>query len=595
MRLSLRRSFSYETKANVLADFFTSVFTKEPEGDVPELDPIIIEEPASELNINQEKIAKLLRDLDTSKAPGPDGLHPHVLKVLADRIKEPLYIIFSKSLQTGCVPKLWKQGRISAIFKKGDKADPGNYRPVSLTSIVCKVFEKLVREHLLEHLTKNSLISNKQFGFLPGRSTTLQLLKVIDEWTQILDEGGQIDAIYMDFMKAFDKVPHNRLNSKLHSYMFDPKVLEWIKSFLENRKQEVCVNGEHSSSRDVTSGIPQGSVLGPILFVIYINDMPSEVRNMLYLFADDTKIYYQIHSVSDQERLQEDLDALVDWSNRWLLRFHPKKCKFVSICRSDPIEYSYEMKNEKGEASKLDRSHGEKDIGVTVDDKLNFRQHIQNQVQKANSIMGLIRRSYTYLDEESFCLLFKALVRPHLEYAGAVWSPHCIKDIEDIENVQRRATRQIPTLRDLSYPDRLRQLKLPTLKYRRARGDAIEAFKIINNIHVYDSKVAQGLLPLSQSNRTRGNDKKIEKNSCKKDIRKFSFTQRVTNIWNSLPNSVINADSVKSFKHKLDKFWNNQPVKYNHREDLDLRTGSLKSKSQEVQVDVDKVADSQRP
>ena len=393
-----------------------------------------------------------------------------MLKVHAEEIKEPLFLIIQSSLESGTVPEEWKRGNISAIFKKGDRTDPGNYRPVSLTSIICKIQEKIIREHLLNHMQINNLISNKQYGFLPGRSTTLQLLKVLDEWTEILDKGDQIDAVYMDFMKAFDKVPHNRLMQKIHDYKFNDKVIRWIESFLTNRTQKVKINGSSSESHPVTSGIPQGSVLGPILFVIYINDMPLEVKNQIYLFADDTKIYTRVKSSSDQTNLQKDLDSLQSWSDTWLLKFHPHKCKAVSISKTDPIVETYHLYDNDGQRVVLDRSRGEKDIGVIVDDKLNFREHMNAQINKANSIMGLIRRTYTYLDEDSFKCLFKALVRPHLEYAEAVWNPYKKQDIEEIENVQRRATRQLPSLKGLSYPERLQKLNMPTLKYRRSRG-----------------------------------------------------------------------------------------------------------------------------
>jgi len=268
-----------KSKANILADFFSSVFTKEPEGDIPEIDPVHLEFAAEKLIITEENIEKLLQELDTNKSPGPDDIHPYMLKSLATCLKKPLLMIFQSSIDNGTVPQQWKRGNVSAIFKKGDKADPGNYRPVSLTSVVCKLLEKIIRGNLLDHMFKNDLVSDKQYGFLPGRSTTIQLLHVMDEWTKILDEGGQVDAIYMDFMKAFDKVPHKRLLGKLNSYGFHEQAQKWVEQFLSDRIQEVRVKGEKSSSRQVTSG-----VLGPILFVIYINDKPQEVKNKIYLF-----------------------------------------------------------------------------------------------------------------------------------------------------------------------------------------------------------------------------------------------------------------------------------------------------------------------
>ena len=219
----------------------------------------------------------------------------------------------------------------------------------------------------------------------------------------------------------------------------------------------------------LTSGIPQGSVLGPILFVIYINDLLDKLESDCYMFADDTKIFRQIASTSDNDILQSDVKKLEDWSATWLIRFHPDKCKVVTAGKAERQTYDYILSN-----TTLEHGEKEKYIGVTIDSKLTFEHHMNEKINKANSIMGLIRRTFTCLDEETFLLLNKALIRPHLEYANALWSPYKIKDITAIENVQRRATKLVLSLKNLEYEDRLRKLKLPTLKYRRLPGDMIE-------------------------------------------------------------------------------------------------------------------------
>ena len=210
------------------------------------MSPIEVKQECIEKTFKESEILKLLQNLDVNKSCGPDGLHPNMLKELSATISKPITIIFNSSMCQGWVPQLWKEGNITALFKKGDKAEPGNYRPVSLTSVVCKTMDKLVREIIVKHMSANKLFSNKQFGFISGKSTTLQLLKVMDEWTKILDKGGKIDSIYMDFMKAFDKVPHRRLLHKMHSYKISEKVIKWVGSFLSNRIQKVIVNGTES-------------------------------------------------------------------------------------------------------------------------------------------------------------------------------------------------------------------------------------------------------------------------------------------------------------------------------------------------------------
>ena len=219
----------------------------------------------------------------------------------------------------GQLPDDWKQAKVSAIFKrKGNRKKAGNYRPVSLTCIICKILEGCIRDHIVEHMMVNNIFSKQQFGFIKGRSTVLQLLNVMDSWTMALDNGFSIDSIYLDYMKAFDTVPHKRLIYKLRMNGISPSILRWIEDFLTGRKQQVCVNGSMSKWADVTSRIPQGSVLGPILFVIYINDLPNEIKSDIYMFADDTNVFRTIKTNDYQCILQDDLDELTAWSTKWL-------------------------------------------------------------------------------------------------------------------------------------------------------------------------------------------------------------------------------------------------------------------------------------
>ena len=545
---------SNKDKAEVLADFFSSVFTHENSNETPNINASEATQTTVD-DITQEEVRKLLSDLNTSKSQGPDKLHPKVLHELRTVIDRPIYLIFKQSLETGEVPENWKCATITALFKKGNRKSASNYRPVSLTSILCKIMEKVVRKRIIQHMDEHNLISNKQFGFVGGRSTTLQLLTVMNIWTEILDRGGEINSIYMDFMKAFDKVPHGRLIAKLRAYGINEKLCQWVENFLLDRKQCVQVNGEMSKWHKVTSGIPQGSVLGPVLFVIFINDMPNTVESDVFLYADDTKLFREITSESDSRTMQADLENLFKWSEIWLLKFHPDKCKSLPIFnpRSNQHDYKYKMRMYEGGYTTLETVHNEKDVGVTVDNNLSFELHIQTQINKANQIAGLMRRTFVYLNDKTFVLLFKALVRPHLEYASSVWSPYKKKDIEAIEKVQKRATKMLPKMQDTPYEQRLKRLKLPTLKFRRMRGDMIETYKILCGI--YDGRVTSGLFTLMENSTTRGNSLKIKKERCSRDIRKYSFTNRVVDLWNSLPEYIVKANSVHQFENRLDKHW----------------------------------------
>ena len=358
----------------------------------------------------------------------------------------------------------------------------------------------------MKFLHSNNLISCSQFGFLKGRSTTLQLLNMLDTVTLNLDNKTPIDVVLLDFKKAFDTVPHERLLHKLHYYGFRDPLLGWIRCFLTGRRQRVCINGEYSNWHNVVSGIPQGSVLGPLLFIIYINDLPLNISSYTYLFADDTKIFRPITSELDCILLQKDLDALQNWSDKWLLQFHPDKCHVLTIGKSH-IHFNYTLPNNKdGSRIILEHVNEAKDLGVLVDTHLNFESHIHTKVNKANSILGIIRRGYIHLDTEILVILYTAIVRPHLEFANTIWHPYLKKHINSIESVQRRATKLISSLKDLPYCERLQRLQLPSLSFRRLRGDMIETYKILHG--VYDTKVCS-FLNLHTNHITRGNNLKL--------------------------------------------------------------------------------------
>ena len=306
----------------------------------------------------------------------------------------------------------------------------------------------------------------------------------------------------------------------------------------------------------------QGSVLGPILFVLYINDLPDVTHSdtNTYLFADDTKVFRAILEPEDCNKLQEDLYNMQAWTDKWLLCFHPDKCKVMRIGKSKIDKEEYKL---KPDGNILAYAEAEKDIGVTIDDKLSFDKHISERVNNAKSIMGLVRRTMEYLDNTTFKLLYTALVRPHLEYANQVWPPHLVKHIDAIENVQRRATKQLPGMSDLSYEERLRVLKLPTLAYRRIRGDMIEMYKILTE--KYDPEVTN-FIQMNTTSSTRGHNLKIYKIRPRLNVRKYSFVHRSVDIWNSLPESVVTAKTENTFEARLDRHWKGQLLYYSYRE-----------------------------
>ena len=315
---------SDEDKSNILNDFFAAVFTREGDSVIKDVAPKTLDS-LHDIDVDIDKVKKILLGLNPTKSCGPDECHPRMLKETADILSGPIHQLFTKSLQSGTLPKQWKEANVTCIFKKGDKSSQGNYRPVCLTSVLCKSLEKIVREAIMKHLNKNNLLSDCQYGFRQNRGCILQLLKVVDEWSKDIDKNKQVDCIYLDFKKAFDTVPHKRLLKKLQPFGITGNVLKWIKDFLSGRHQRVVVNGTFSKWKPVLSGIPQGSVLGPVLFIIFINDLPEVVKCYCKIFADDTKLYKAISCSNDQQMLQLDLFQCCDWSDDWLLLFNVLK------------------------------------------------------------------------------------------------------------------------------------------------------------------------------------------------------------------------------------------------------------------------------
>ncbi len=408
-------------KAEVLNQFYTSVFTKEDDN-IPRPANIFTDAIISEVAITEKMVKEKLDNLNQNKSPGNDNHHPRVLIELKELLVKPLTYLFQRSQSEGFLPECWREANITPIYKnKGTKSHPTNYRPVSLTSIICKLMESLIKDAIIDHLRENNLLYKYQHAFIGKRSCTANLLEVINIWTNRLDDDETVDAVYLDFAKAFDSVPHKRLLVKCEALGICGKILKLISAFLQ-RKQRVMVNGNPSSWVDVISGVPQGSVLGPVLFVIFINDMPEQIKSFLSLFADDAKLYAKSSTPEQQSIIQEDLSNLQSWSDTWQLHFNKTKCKTLYLGKSN-VKKPYHMQNGQEQVI-LEETVAEKDLGVMIDNELSFEIHIAEAIKKANTKLGMIKRTFVCLNESMLTQLYIALVRPHLEYANVSWSPN---------------------------------------------------------------------------------------------------------------------------------------------------------------------------
>ena len=379
---------------------FSSVFTREDTSSLPVPETNFNgseEEKLGQLIVTPEVVASKINNMKENKSPGVDGLSPKILKETVEQISKPLAHVFNMSLQEGIVPLEWKEANIIPLFKKGSRNKSVNYRPVSLTSVICKLLETIIRDHMIDFLVKHKLVNPSQHGFLKARSCLTNLLCFFEEITKWVDEGSQADVIYLDFQKAFDKVPHQRLILKLKSHGMGNSIINWIDKWLTDRRQRVVVDGEVSSWKSVLSGVPQGSVLGPILFLVYINDLEEGVVGKILTFADDTKLFTKTKEIGDKQNLQDDIDKLVKWSEKWQMLLNFGKCKCLHIGPGN-TSMTYEMGG-----TILSTTVNEKDLGVTMNANMKVSEQCRIAASKANHGSWNDSQTYIILRQKFYC------------------------------------------------------------------------------------------------------------------------------------------------------------------------------------------------
>ena len=543
-------AYTDKEKCEALSLFFQSVFTKESLDDIPEIRSTQPATRLEDITISLSDVEERLRALKPGKAADIDDIKPLLLKRCAAVLARPLTILFQKSFDTGELPTGWKKALIKAIFKKGDHHSVGNYRPVSLTSVVSKVMESVVKTAIMSHLLDQSLLSDCQYGFLPGKSCESQLLSCMNSWTRHLEEGRPVDIIYTDFRKAFDVVPHRRLLKKLSMYGLGTRIVRWVEGFLCGRTQCVSVNGVTSEWAEVRSGIPQGTVMGPLCFLLYVNDLPEEVKlSSIRLFADDAKIFRSVSTIQERNHLQEDLNRIWAWTEKWQLPLNLRKCSVIHLGTNNQ-QHDYFLGG-----TQLSHSASERDLGVQIDAELKFHEHTARVIKKCKSLISIIKRSFCCLDKGMMVKLYKALIRPVAEYGNSVWGP-CFKGDQDmLEKLQRRVTKMVAGLALTPYQDRLRTLNLPTLKYRRIRGDLICIYKLVTGKTIADDALLQFH---ENPHRTRGHSLRLKKVRAQRLVRRQFLTIRACNVWNDLPEIVIRAETTQQFKTRLDKYLKNK-------------------------------------
>jgi hypothetical protein len=532
-------------KANILNNQYASVFTKEDTATIPDLGSNQIPK-MDHPTITQFGVERLLANLDPNKAAGPDKLHPSFLKEVSTELS-PLYTrLFQKSLDEGYVPTQWRTADVSPIFKKGEKYDPANYRPVSLTAVTSKCLEHIVAKQIMSHMEDNGILTDSQHGFRAKRSCESQILNFTQEITTGIAEGQQYDVNVMDFSKAFDRVPHARLLRKADFYGIQGQTHQWLRSFLESRSQRVLVDGEASDRCDVVSGVPQGTVLGPVLFLLFINDLPDTINSPCKLFADDLVVYRVIKGEADSVALQQDMDLLADWESRWGMKFHPDKCESMTLTRKrSPLQSTYSLRGHP-----LTKVNQAKYLGVTIASNLDWKTHINSSVSKANRSLGFLKRNLKRAPQGVRETAYKAMVRPQLEYCGAVWDPYTLDLTRKVEMVQRRAARFVLQRyhQTSSVGSMLSQLGWETLQVRRAKTRLVILFKATNQMIAIHTNPY--LVPINLPTR-QSHAYTFRHIYTRANYHKYSYFPHTIPLWNSLPAEVAQAETLMDFKAGL--------------------------------------------
>ena len=392
---------------------------------------------------NEDEVLCALKKLNTHKATGVDGIPSHLLRTLAPVISSSITMLFNTSLAIGEIPSEWNMANITPVQKKPGASHPTDYRPISVLPVIAKVYESLIHSQLYSYMTSNSLLHPSQSGFRPGHSTQDVLLKTVDDWRIALDRGEHVGTVLIDLSKAFDSMDHELLLKKLLSYGIVGNELNWFSNYLTNRQQRVTVDGSYSEWANISKGVPQGSILGPLLFLTFVNDLPKAVETCtVNLYADDTTIYYSNKDPNlVQAAVSADLENIALWIEANGLRMNVAKTQLMTLrrkCLKPNQHITIELKG-----NPITEHDTIKYLGVTVDKDLNWKPHVAEFRRKTLAAIATIRRARCYLPVHTRKMLYNALILPHMDYCSAVWHSCSNTLSQSIERIQNYAMRVI--------------------------------------------------------------------------------------------------------------------------------------------------------
>ena len=509
-------------KAKILSDQYASVFKKDDGRPLPKMKGNF--PSMKRIKVTSKGVNLLLKKLNPKKAIGPDQIPTSILKDHSELMADILQIIFQKSIDTGVIPLDWKTANVVAIHKKDCRNTASNYRPVSLTSISCKVLEHIVFSNVMDHADRHKILKQFQHGFRQQHSCETQLITTVDDLVRSLKDNQQVDMLILDFSKAFDVVGHRRLMGKLWHYGIRGDTHRWMQNWLTGRSQRVVVEGEASESVPVVSGVPQGTVLGPLMFIMYINDIADGTDSSVRLFADDALLYRVVDGTKSQSRLQWDLNQMSRWAREWQMDFNPKKCYVLSItCKRTTLLYPYTLNGVQ-----LEHVKNHPYLGAQLDSTLSWNPHIDKTVKKAQRNLNLLRRNLHGCSQKTKVNAYKTMVRPNLEYASSAWDPYQEGHIDRLEAVQKKAARFVTGdhRRSTSASGLVSSLEWRTLQERRLIARLTMLFKAVNGL---------AAVTIPPEYKQPEQDSKFNVLHTRVDSYKFSFFPRTTRIWNLLP------------------------------------------------------------
>ena len=525
-------------KANRLNSYYASVFSGKRDS---QLGITINSESMEVFSVCIKSLRKRLAVCGRKKSVGPDGIPGAILQKGGEAMVPYLVRLMDLSLNNSNLPDDWKKATVIPIYKKGDRALVSNYRPISLTSVVCKQLEHAIAGYIRHQWEMNKWLHERQHGFRPGYSCESQLVTVCQDLAEALDDGGRIDSIIIDFTKAFDLVPHDRLITKIAGSGLDGRVLGWIRDFLTGRSQRVRVDGHLSEEIEVTSGVPQGSVLGPLLFLAYVNDIWRNVDSDLRLFADDCIIYRKIRDRSDIETLQADLNKLMKWAQTNEMTINPGKCKAVNFSKSrikDRLQY-------KIDDQIIPEENSFKYLGLIIRSDLNWQDHVNHTLRKAWRSLHFIMRILKKGNSKVKRLGYTALVRPILEYGSSCWDPYRKGQVRALDRVQKRAAKIAKIENGVGWE---------TLEQRRMIARLSALFKAYTGDPAWRD-IGKRLRKPCYLGRD-DHQHKIRTRKQRTDIGKFSFANRSIRDWNQLPAELLATYpcSLNLFKKRIKMF-----------------------------------------